>query len=114
MTKAEKTANDIWESAQALAKAVPTMEALTVTQKKKRDVARSKKKVIVIYEEEESVSKKSNDTLDDEIQEVEEPLQDQRQTRSKAQKKLDLNNQEQITLSLVPATETKAHQEDTI
>ena len=113
MAKAKKTTNDIWESAQALAMAVLAMEALTMTQKKKRDIARGKKKVVVA-EEEESISKKSIDTSDDEIKEVEEPLQDQRQTRSKAKKKLDLDNQEWITLSPIPATQIDVHQKDTV
>ena len=127
--RAEKTAKDIWESAQALAIAVPAMPGMNVYRNQKRIQMRKQKQAV---RDRESTREDDDDEADDEMNtaeevdqgeddqeeehKVEQRVLDKRVTRSRAkvQRRLHMESEEQIDLTPLPASEGAANQADIV
>ena len=127
--RAKKIAKDIWESAQALAIAVPAMVGMNVRRNRKRTQTRKQKQAV---HDRESTGEDDNDEADDEMNTTEEVNQgeddqeeehkeeqrvfDKRATKSraKAQRRLHMESKEQIDLTPLPASEGAANQADIV
>ena len=123
--RAEKTTKDIWESAQALAIAVPAMAGMNVRRNRKKTRMRKQKQVV---RDRESTGEDDDDKADDEMNtaekvdqgeeehEEEQRVLDKRATKSraKAQRQLHMESEEQIDLTPLLASKGAANQADIV